>query len=361
MRESKTIGKKRGLKPNYRVSKSEANTLVVRGLGRLLPNASLTPRFDPFFSDGLNRRLVGENWSAFITFRGFQPDKVAHVGVIADSRGGSHLVCAQFHFLRNAFCFGEGFAPMSRQSYNFRSFLLRGMFGVNSLQDKTGTEITHLFYLLNDNSFASNPGWQAENVSKWQRYWLFVFRNPLRTLLSMQRANKPRWQLTSELVDEFLRYFTERLLKSRVMEDMLPDRVISICYEQFLHDPEETISNCCNFVGVDPTCLKDETPARTCFKTFVRCGSRPIEQDGYLVSPISGERILGAGGGFNPLAPIDCERGFSASLESAFPHEIRKVAQASLGQTLFDILMADEDHRFQSVGVEDLRNALNRR
>lgn len=351
----------RSLAPDYRRSKSGSNTLLLRGVQKLLPHGSLSPRFDPLFTDGPSRRQIRANWSAWRDFRGFRPDRAVHVGVIADSRGGSHLVQSQFHYLRCAFCFGEGFMPESPRALNFRAFLLRGVFGVNSLQSKTGRDITHLFYLLNNWSFPASRPWQPEIDMPWSRYWLFLFRNPLRCLLSMDRTGKPKWRLTGDFAAGFLDQFMDRLLLSASMERAAPERVKSLCYERFVQQPDAMLNDCCAFVGVDGNCVKERLAPRAFFHRFQRCGSGPEQREGFLVSPVSGERIVGTGGGFNPLSPIDPDRALKPPLEEAFPAEFRDLAIDRLGRPLYDIFMADRDHRFQSIDVGDLREAAGRR
>ena len=152
---------------SFKQSKAESNSLFVRGVHNFFPHSNLSPRFDPLFTDGLSRRQIQTNWFARTKFRNFRPHRVAHVGVIADSRGGSHLLQSRFHYLRCAFCFGEGFAPEWPRAFNFLAFLLRGVFGVNSLQSKNGRDITHLFYLLNNESFPISRPWQTDIDMLW--------------------------------------------------------------------------------------------------------------------------------------------------------------------------------------------------
>lgn len=351
----------KSLAPAYRPSKSGTNTLLIRGVHKLLPHGNLTPRFDPLFTDGPNRRQIQANWSAWREFRGFRADRIVHVGVIADSRGGSHIVQSQFHYLRCAFCFGGGFAPESPKALNFRAFLLRGIFGVNSLQSKTGREISHLFYLVNNRSFPARRAWQPEADMPWPRYWLFVFRNPLRCLLSMAHSGKSKWRMTGDSIAGYLDQFRDRLLVSARMELAAPERVMSICYEGFVQQPDAMLHECCDFLGVDRNDVDERLAPRAFFQRFQRCGSIPEERDGYLVSPVSGERIAGTGGGFNPLSPIDPARALMPPLEEAFPAEFCDLAADRLGRPLYDIYMADRDHRFQSIGVGDLQAAAGRR
>ena len=335
-------------------SKSASNSLLVRAAHKLLPHASLSPRFDPVFNDGPSLRQFRANWSAWRAFRGFRPERAVHVGVIADSRGGSHLVQSQFHYLPGGFCFGEGFTPHSPRALNFRAFLLRGEFGVNSLQSKRGRDISHLFYLLNNQSFPASPAWRADNPMPWPRIWLFLFRNPLRCLLSMDASGKAKWKLTADFAGDFLEKFRQRLLLSAGMERDAPDRVRSLCYERFVQQPGAMVEDICQFIGID---AGERATPQAFFRRLQRCGSAPQPRGGYLASPLTGERIEGSGGGFNPLSPIDPARAFTPPLKDAFPGEFHAPAAARLGQALFDLCMTER----RSTDVDDLRAAAARR
>jgi len=342
------------MQAEYSRQKKYSNTFPVRLLWKLFPHAYISPRFDPLFTDGITHRYLLKNYYAWKMFSAFDPKQALHVGVFSDARGGSHLVESQFHYMRPVFSFSEGFSPSPTGNLNYRAFLLRGTFGVNSLQDKEARDLTHLVYNLNSKPDAEHPFWNPELKAPLNRFWLYNYRNPLRVLHSMAKTGKNKWALTEETAESVSRSFMQRLSMMRRTQDAFPDRVDSLIFEKFVQTPHDEVSRLALSFGVGKEQIANRVTAESFFKAFFRCGSVPKNIDGYLTSPKSGERIKGWGGGFNPIAKIDSSRAFMPSVANVIPENIRSVVESVLGPELMELMMTDGEHLFSNVTTEDL-------
>jgi hypothetical protein len=338
---------------SYRSAKDAGALLPFRLAARILPGAYLSPRYDPLFEDGMSWRYLQKNFQAWRRFLAFDPEDIVHVGVFSGARSGSHLFISQFHFLENAFCFGEGFKFLAA-GRNFRAFLLRGQFGVNSLQDKDPAQIRYLVYNLNAERWIDGTQWSPESNREKCRRWIFHFRNPLRVLLSMQAANKRKWELNESLAETVFHGFKKRLRFLNQVRQANDTQVWTLLHERFVQDPENIFDHACDFLGISERVVERKAEPREFFQEFLRSGCHPVELEGKLVCPTNGERIEGWGGAFNPLAPIDAARAFSPEVQGALPREILALSKREFGSRFHELMVSDHVHRFADIDVRDI-------
>ena len=339
----------RKLAPRYRGSKAASASLLTDVLCRLFPNGHLSPRFDPLFADGLTREWLEANRAAWRATCGLGRRDVAHVGVFSSSHGGSHVFTTQFHFLRSVFCFGESIHWVDPSRWRFRTFLLRSTFAINGLQDKQISDVSHYLYNINGGRCPWPNRWDARRAGSSQRYWILYLRNPLRTLLSLDATGKSKWRMTPDFANSFFTSTRQRLEAGAMTRKLCPSRFKLVLHEDFCQRSEQVLSEVCGFLGLDEESLSARPVPRDFFKRFARCGQPPVLEDGWLVSPVSGERIEGWGGRFNPNAPIKGEDAFAQKLAAALPPEILALARQAFGDRLTDFWLADEEHRYASV------------
>lgn len=341
------------LTENFLKSKRESTTLMTRVTGCLFPNTLLTPRYDPVFNDGLSLDWLKANWKAWRSFRVFDPDLTSKVGVFSYSRGGSHLFSTQFHYLKTAFCFGEGFARFDRNILSFRAFLLRSTFFVNGLQDKNPSLLTHLVFNNNSGKALQSENWSADFEFPFDRYWIYYLRNPMRTLISLNNTGKEKWRLTNDFAKNFCLNVMDDIKRICVLKNKFTDKVKVIIHEKFCQQPDDIFKKTCMFLNIPDEVVKERYLPTEFFKKFFRCGSTPVLEDDWLVSSVSGETIKGWGGNFNPVEPISTERAYSANIKQEIPGDILAIIKKVIGVHRFDIWIDDVTHRFEDISEND--------
>jgi len=327
---------------------------VHRALNRPLAQYWLTARFDPIFWDGPSLQWLRLNALARYRFGRIDPRRFTHVGMFSFSRAGSHLFESQFHYIASCFCFGEAHLEF-RTDLNWRTFLCRGMYRTDSMQDKRAADLTHLFYNCNKKPvYLDDAQWDAADLPDYRRQWVLVMRNPLRVLLSRAATGKKKWALTESAADEFFVWFEKARRHFAMLIDRRPDDTHVVSVEQFVADPDAILGDLAGRIGLEARLVKARPNARAFFRTVSRTGETPVEREGYLSSPTRPIKIEGWGGEFNPLLSIDPDRLYRHSVADAIPAGILQLAKSRLGPRAFDFYMSDRDHRFANLRATDL-------
>jgi len=321
---------------------------------RLTGRTWFRPDFDPVFEDGLSLAWLRMNLDGYRRFHGLHPRDFTHVGLFAFSRGGSHLLESQFHLASCCFCFGEGTLDF-RSDINWRTFLLRGMYRTDSVQDKSGRELTHLFYNCNTGpAHLDREQWQERAASEYRRKWVLLLRNPLRILLSQQATGKAKWSLTEAATLTFLDWFERALAKFRRLSENRPDDTHIISVEKFAAMPEPTLAQAAARLDIDPEAVANRPAPAEFFRHLARTDEIPILRGAFLQSPTRDLAVMGWGGAFNPLAPIDADQLYAHELAAALPRDIRALIRGRIGARAMDLYMNDRAHRFADVDAADL-------
>ncbi len=332
-------------------------TLLDRASSRIAPRLWLSSRYDPILLDGPRRRTLAVNRTARRRFRNVEPRRLTQVGLFAFARGGSHLMESQLHFLEPCFCFGEGIRDF--RDVTWRTFLLRGAFGFDSMQEKSGERLTHLVYNANSRSAWRLPTWDPEAHCDLSRYWVFVSRNPFRVLASMANTGKDKWALTADNAADFLHYFRSLTAHFRRLRDTVPDRTVVLSVERFFLRRDMHFVGLCERLGLPRQAVAEAPDPHAFFGRVFRCGSRPVLRDGYLASPKTGARICGRGGGFNPIADVDVARLFSEVRD--LPDDVIGLAREILGDEAVAFYLDDPPHRYETLDDDRLLDLIDRR
>jgi hypothetical protein len=329
-------------------------SIQLRLWSRLTGRTWLRPGFDPVFEDGLNFAWLRMNVDAYRRFHGVVPRDLTHVGMFAFSRGGSHLIESQFHLARCCFCFGEGSLDF-RYDMNWRTFLCRGMYRTDSIQDKTACELTHLFYNCNSGpAHLDKEQWQERGSADYRRKWVLVLRNPLRILLSQHATGKKKWSLANASASKFLDWFERARAKFRDLLEKCPKNTHIISVEKFVAAPGPTLAEAAVHLEIDPDVVASRPMPIEFFRRLGRSGEVPILRGGYLRSPTRERAVMGWGGAFNPLAPLDVDRLYSEDLVAGLPADIRELFRRRLGARAMEFYMSDREHRFADVNTNNL-------
>jgi hypothetical protein len=338
-----------------RASRPDAKgALTLRIWSRLAGRTWLTPDFDPIFKDGPSLAWLQSNADAFRRYRGIRPIELTHVGLFAFPRGGSHLFESQFHTLRCGFCFGEGSLDF-RTDLNWRTFLCRGMYRTDSIQDKSGRDLTHLFYTCNNAPIhLEKSQWTMQAAQEYRRKWVLILRNPLRILMSQQATGKQKWRVTPDSAAAFADGFERSRAEFRKLREQSPDDVDVLSVEQFAAQPESVLDSVWSRLGVPRDMVASRPKPREFFRRLGRTGERPVERDGYLKSPTRPISVQGWGGGFNPIAPLNPERLFNQDIAASLSSDVLQAVRGRIGSRAFDLYMSDREHRFAKMTANEL-------
>ena len=340
-------------------AESGSRSRATRGLplriwSRLAGRTWLTPRFDPIFKDGPSLAWLQMNFDAFRRFRGIRPRDLTHVGLFAFSRGGSHLFESQFHTLRCGFCFGEGSLDF-RTDLNWRTFLCRGMYRADSIQDKSARDMTHLFYICNNAPVhLAKSQWTAQGAQDYRRKWVLIMRNPLRILMSQQATGKQKWRVTQETAEAFMDGFERSRATFREQCERFPDDVAVVSIEQFAAKPEAVLEAVCSQLGIPRDMVSGRPKPEEFFRRLGRTGEHPVVQGGYLKSPTRPISVLGWGGGFNPVAPVNPDRLYERDIAASLTADVLETVRRRIGPRAFDLYMSDREHRFAGMTASEL-------
>lgn len=324
-----------------------------RALNRPLARFWLGSRFDPIFVDGPSLQWVRMNAEAFRRFRPVDPHEFTHVGMFSFSRAGSHLLESQFHYVSSCFCFGEAHLNI-QTDLNWRTFLCRGMYRTDSIQDKKIGDLTHFFYNCNKSPiYLDHPQWDPD-LTEFKRKWVLVLRNPLRILLSREATRKKKWLFSEQGADKFFTWFERARTRFIDLLDRRPDDVCVISIEQFVDNADTVMDAAAEKIGLCADLVRSRPNAREFFKIVNRTGEKPVVRNGYLSSPTRKIAIRGWGGEFNPLLNINPDRLYAHDIAASIPAEILRLARLRLGERAFEFYMSDREHRFEKVKANDL-------
>jgi hypothetical protein len=256
-----------------------------RALNRPLARYWLSARFDPIYADGPSLQWLRMNADAWRRFRHVDEHDFTHVGMFSFSRAGSHLFESQFHYIRSCFCFGEARLDF-RTDLNWRTFLCRGMYRTDSIQDKEVGALTHLLYNCNKRpEYLDDPQWSVDDLPGYRRKWVLVTRNPLRVLLSRAATKKKKWALTESAAEGLFDWYEKASRTFLRLLDRRPDDTEVVSVEQFVTDPEGNLGRLASELGIAAQDLKSRSAAKAIFPSIKRTGEAPVARAGKLRSP----------------------------------------------------------------------------
>lgn len=328
-------------------SKKQSNSLFYRALNKIFPFQSLSPRWDPMLRGQLNINYLKFLLRCLKNSRNINYDKLRRIILISSPRAGSHIFSSFFHNIQSCFCLGEGYPNLDFKAINGRSFMLRGMYGINSLQDKKISEIENIFYMIHSYKDLENQKF-LEKINVEKDVIIFIFRNPLRTIISRNKAKKPRWsnQKSTEL---FLNEFLQNLKNYKISQSLNKFKIQAIMIENFIANLDYELIKLCNFIWEDGEIkYHTRTSYDKFFRKFILCNSKPIFKNEYLTSDISNEKIMGAGK-FNPILNPSLERLTNSNINLDNKTEI--LCKNILGLKLYDHFINEE---IKGNGIEEI-------
>jgi hypothetical protein len=275
---------------------------------------------------------------------------MTHVGLFSLARGASHLIEGQLHLLDCAYCFNEGLADPA--DVNWRTFLWRGMYGPDSVQDKRGAHLTHLVYNLNNiPAYLGHHRWSMTESQVFRRRWILSLRNPMRILLSRENTGKKKWRLDDDKVAQFFTWFNIARQAFRTLMQWRPDDTFIISVEKYAAAPTKEFGRIAGAIGVAQPWISSRRVPEQFFRVMGRTGEQPVVRDGYLASPTRDVRIQGWGGSFNPLAAVSPERLYAHDLARDVRPETLAIARNYLGAQALEFYLTDVQHRYE--GIQD--------
>ena len=186
-------------------TKFQSRSLIYYLINKLFPFQYLSPRWDPMFNGKFNLNYLRFLIKCLRQGKHLKKKKFKRIIFVTSARGGSHLFSSFFHTIKDCFCFDEAFSNLDFKAITSRAFMIRGMYGINSLQDKKINKIQNICYLINDQKTLENDNFLGKIDSK-KDFIIFIFRNPLRTIVSRKSTKKNKWQ-SKESIKIFLQEF----------------------------------------------------------------------------------------------------------------------------------------------------------
>ena len=325
--------------------KKVSNSFPYRVLNKVFPFQSLTPRFDPVFDGNLNFNYLNFLFKCLKNSSDINYKKLRRIIFVSSARGGSHLFSSLFHNIENCFCFDEAFTNLDFKAINGRSYMLRGMYGINSLQNKRIKEIENICYLIHGYKILEAQNY-IEKINFERDVIIYIFRNPLRTIISRVKSKKIKWQ-SLQSTELFLSEFLQNLREYKLQKKKSEYKVQAIILEHFIANLDYELIKLFNFIWENSELqLKSRIPYDEFFQKFIFCNSKPIIQNKYFTSVITSEKIAGSGS-FNPLLIPNKERlsNFSINLDK----ETEKLCKDKLGDELYDLFL---NFNFENEGIE---------
>ncbi len=326
-------------------SKKSSNKLPFRVLNKILPFQYFSPRFDPLFDGNLNLNYLNFLFKCLKNGKNIKYKKLKRMIFISSPRGGSHLFSSLFHNIENCFCFDEAFTNLDYKAINGRSFMLRGMYGINSLQNKNIKDIENICYLIHSHKVLENQKY-LEKINFEKDVIIYIFRNPLRTIISRFKTKKIKWK-SLQSTELFLNEFLENLRNYKNLKNKNKYKVEAIMLENFISNLDDEFIKICDFIWDNGKVQHDKrVPNDQFFTKFILCNSKPIIKNKYLTSRITSEKIS-ASGQFNPMLVPNKDRlsNFSINLDK----ETEIICKKILGEKLYNLFLKED---FEVKGME---------
>ena len=291
---------------------------------------------------------LAANFSAWRDYGKLDRSQLKKIGVFALPRGGSNLICGHLHYHPNLFTIAERHKT-HKIRLSYRLFLAYSIFGTAGLQNKRISDIRYLIF-NKMNTSPSSEEWPPELVSAAEFKYVFIIRNPLRVVASQHHSavnvsERPEWLYTPEsfrLVVDMTVALLNMLMETR---DIHPDRAILTLHERFCRDYEAQLQRLLTFIDHDLASMTlGDSPASFFAQTYC-CGTRPVEQQGWLRCLKCGLRVRGHGE-FNPLTPVSIERALDKPLDGFFSGDDIRYFQQALGPDLSAYWLDDHAHRY---------------
>lgn len=318
-------------------------------------------------------------------FNGIDKGGLSAIHLFSTSRSGSHLSGAQFQFIENCFVFRENhFATMPGQdpflhhpgALDMRAFLFHSCFREDGLQNKSGENLTHLVYMHNMplNERVTGPLFTDEGLRPptepsgfKNTYYIFHFRNPFQVAMSRQdyfkkNDKKNHWEMTNDVFKDFLAQEEKRLKYSICLQSKCPDNVKIVFHELLCREPDIQFENIFHFCKIDPKAISERKNPMSFFGHCFDHEETPRLDDstGYLINPATGNKILGAGGRFNPLAAISMDRTHKYDVLSWMNDKRIELASQILPAKAVDFWLNSTPDSYNDLTHEQLVDLLSR-
>jgi len=316
-------------------NKNQSNTLFYRILNKFFPSQYITPRWDPFLSGRFSFNYL------FFLNECLRKNKLKRkdfrrIIFISSARGGSHLFSSFFHNIEDCFCFDEAFTNLEFKAVTSRAFMLRGMYGINSLQEKKINQIKNICYTINDSKVLGLENY-LEKINPSKDVIIYIFRNPLKTIISRKNTKKAKWQ-TKDSTEIFLKEFLNNLEIYKKIKAQNKYFIKGFFLENFIENLDLELENLFRFIWEDGgEKFRRRKSYKDFFKKFILCSSKPVIKNDFLTSPITNEKITGSGGMFNPLKKISTKR--LSKSEIKLDGETKFICEKILGKDLYDYFL----------------------
>ena len=328
-------------------TKKQSKTLFYNLINKFFPFQYFSPRWDPMLNGEFNFNYCRFSYDCLIKNR-LKKKEFKRIIFISSARGGSHLFSSFFHNLDECFCFDEAFSNLEFKAVTSRAFMLRGMYGINSLQEKKINEIKNICFMINDSKILKAENY-LEKINPKKDVIIYIFRNPLKTIISRRNTKKAKW-LTNEATEIFLKEFLHNLKVYRNINSQNKYLIKGYILENFIDNLESEMKNLCKFIwkdGVEK--FRRRVGYEDFFKRFVLCNSRPIIKNQFLISPITNEKITGSGGMFNPIQKLSRKRLSSSKMN--MDKETIFICKKILGNDLYNYFLSN---KFESESLEKI-------
>ena len=328
-------------------TKKQSNNLFYRILNKFFPFQYISPRWDPL----LNGKF-SFNYFLFLNecIRNNKLNKkdFKRIIFISSARGGSHLFSSFFHNIEECFCFDEAFTNLEFKAVTSRAFMLRGMYGINSLQEKKINEIKNICFTINDSKILGSENY-LEKINPKKDVIVYIFRNPLKTIISRKNTKKAKWQ-SKESTEIFLKEFLKNLEVYKNIRAQNKYFVKGYFIENFVENLELELEKLCKFIWEDGAeKFRKRKLYKEFFKKFILCNSMPVIKNEYLTSPITNEKIMGSGGMFNPIKELSTKRLSKSKIK--MDEETKFICKKILGKDLYNYFLINN---FESESLEKI-------
>ena len=318
-------------------------------------------------------------------YRGINKDDLSAIHLFSTSRSGSHLSGARFHYIENCFVFRENhFDALSGRdpfvhhpvALNMSDFLFHSCFREDGLQSKSGVKLTHVVYMHNMplNERVTGPLFEdadlrppTEPSGFNNTYYVFHFRNPFQVAVSRQNYyeknnKKSHWQMNDGVFRALLKQEENRLEYSLSWQFAYPNNVKVVFHELLCQAPDIHFPNLFSFCKIDQKIMSERTDPTSFFARCFDHEETPLLDDstGYLINPTTGNKIMGAGGQFNPLAIISLGRAHKNDVLSWMTDERIKIALQILPAKAVDFWLNSTPDTYNDLTREQLIHLLSR-